>query len=921
MKNTFASQVFLLFVFVLMSSFCYAQSPGTLDTSFNILNETISASPGVNWSGEVRAVVLQPDGKVLLGGGFDSYNRSAAGGIVRTNTDGSIDTSFNSGTGAFGVVNSVLLQPDGKIIIAGNFSEYNGISCNRIARLNNDGSFDYTFSTGVGANAEIVTMATQPDGKIIIGGAFTTYNNLPANYIARLNTDGGLDTAFAQQLQFNSNVNALAIQSDGKILTGGWFTNVNETSHSRFVRLNTDGSLDTGFSEGLEFGGGYIKCIAILPNDKIIITGSLFEMYYANSGVGHSVIARFNADGSLDTSFVLNEDIGHSINKVKLYPDGRMVLGGDFFDLHHNFNHRLTIINPDGYEDASFTTTVGPSDSVYDLDIQPDGKLVVVGKFKGFDDVSRSGVVRLTAFGDIDLTYNPAVGSDFSVSAVVPQPDGKIILGGAFFTYNGTPQRRIVRLNDDGGIDATFNSGTGTDYGVVSVALQSDNKIIIGGGFSEYNGVARKSVARLNENGSLDTAFNPGMGANNTINTVVVQPDGKILLGGIFTTFNGEVVNRIVRLKADGTIDSTFNTGTGANRTVRAIALQPDGKIIIGGLFTTYNGVIRNHIARLNTDGSLDQSFNPLTGTNGNIYAVALQPDGKIVVGGLFTDVNGVYSRCIARLNQDGATDATFNIGSGATGDYPYVYSIVLQNDNKIIVGGGFNYFNGLEYQRIVRLNIDGSTDVTFSPARGFSTGNIINSVAMQPDGKILIGGSFISYNGVYRDNIARIYGQVCNTPVPQGESVQNVTAPTADEATIEDLQADGTGVRWYDADGNLIEAGTVLVNGATYYATQTINECESAALAVTVEVVLGTDNTATIDFKYYPNPVAENITITYKSNIEEVEVYTLIGQKVLVARYSGTAVSLDMSKLQQATYMVKVKSAEHSKTFLVVKN
>ncbi|MBI4646393.1 MAG: delta-60 repeat domain-containing protein [Bacteroidia bacterium] len=169
----------------------------------------------------------------------------------------------------------------------------------------------------------------------------------------------------------------------------------------------------------------------------------------------------------------------------------------------------------------------------------------------------------------------------------------------------------IVLLNvnpfaQSGSIDLSFNPGTGTTSTIFTTAIQSDGKIIIGGAFTSYNGTAINRIARLNTDGTLDGTYNPGTGASSTVRTTSIQSDGKIIIGGDFASYNGTAINYIARLNADGTLDGTFNPGTGADNDVYTTAIQSDGKIIIGGNFTSYNGTARNYIARLNTDGTLD---------------------------------------------------------------------------------------------------------------------------------------------------------------------------------------------------------------------------------------------------------------------------------------------------------------------------
>ncbi len=259
------------------------------------------------------------------------------------------------------------------------------------------------------------------------------------------------------------------------------------------------------------------------------------------------------------------------------------------------------------------------------------------------------------------------------------------------------------------------------------MSIQSDGKIIIGGLFTSYNGTGRNYIARLNADGSLDATFNPGTGASNNVSTMSIQSDGKIIIGGDFNSYNGTGINRIARLNADGSLDATFNPGTGANGTVLTSSVQPDGKIIIGGDFTFYNGTGRNRIARLNADGSLDATFNPGTGANSYVYTTSIQSDGKIIIGGNFTSYNGTARYRISRMNADGSLDATFNPGTGANN---FVLTTSIQSDGKIIIGGYFTSYNGTGRNRIARLNtacgvISGTTIITNVACFGGTTGAI----------------------------------------------------------------------------------------------------------------------------------------------------------------------------------------------------
>lgn len=216
------------------------------------------------------------------------------------------------------------------------------------------------------------------------------------------------------------------------------------------------------------------------------------------------------------------------------------------------------------------------------------------------------------------------------VRSIAVQPDGKLVIGGDFTSYNGTPRNYLARLNADGSLDLSFNIGTGANGIIYSVYLQPDGKIVAGGDFFTFNGTSRGRIVRVNTDGSLDAAFNPGTGTNGSVLTCTPQQDGKLVISGSFTSFNGTSRNNIARLNVDGSMDTGFNPGSGANDWIRTHLIQLDGKIFICGDFSSYNGVGRVRIARINTDGTNDASFilnwrlwpgiNQFTSTRRKIY-------------------------------------------------------------------------------------------------------------------------------------------------------------------------------------------------------------------------------------------------------------------------------------------------------------
>lgn len=346
--------------------------------------------------------------------------------------------------------------------------------------------------------------------------------------------------------------------------------------------------------------------------------------------------------------------------------------------------------------------------------IQPDGKIIIVGDFTTVNGITRNHIARLNTDGTLDTSFDPGVGPNSTVQTVSLQPDGKMIIGGNFNIVSGSVKPYIARLNSDGTLDATFSvPGSGVNGIVITTAIQPDGKILLGGFFTAISGTNRNYLARLDANGTLDATFNPGTGGNSYVANCSLQPDGKIVFAGSFTSINGTPRAYLVRLNADGTVDTGFNPGNVLNSTALTTCIQTDGKILVGGAFTS-NGITgRDRIARFNTDGTLDATFDQNTAANATVAAIKVQPDGKIVVGGNFNILNNSTVRnMIGRLNSDGTIDLSFDPQDGANNG---VLSISLQTNGAIIIGGGFTQYNTITRNRIARLHACYPTDSTIT--------------------------------------------------------------------------------------------------------------------------------------------------------------------------------------------------------------
>jgi uncharacterized delta-60 repeat protein len=408
-------------------------------------------------------------------------------------------------------------------------------------------------------------------------------------------------------------------------------------------------------------------------------------------------------------------------------------------------NFTITILD-NGLQDSNRTATL----SLGNFGGGATGGALPTAQLRIFDDESIGDPA-----GSLDTTFSPGAGGTNAIHSLILQPDNKLLIGGEFRTLNRVLRNRVGRLNADGTLDQSFNPLGGPNIAVRAMALQSDGRVVIGGFFDKVHSTNRNHIARLLQDGTLDRFFNPGSGADNPVYALGLLLDGRIVMGGSFTTVNGISRSGIAVLDTNGMVSAPFNPGTGVDGTVFAIAVQPDGKLLIGGDFTTVNGSSSPRIARLNQDGSVDAAFDAGIGPSGTVRAITLQPDGKILIGGSFTSVNGTDRGRLARLDSGGALDSVF-LGAveGANAD---VTSIAIQFDGNIVVLGEFTTFNGVSRNRITRLYRNGKTDPTINFGGGAN--EVINTAVIQPDRKIVIGGRFTAYDGQSRFFLARIHG------------------------------------------------------------------------------------------------------------------------------------------------------------------
>jgi uncharacterized delta-60 repeat protein len=560
-------------------------------------------------------------------------------------------------------------------------------------------------------------MVIQPDGKMIMRAVYVQSDNTVASYLFRLNPDGSPDTTFNCQL---CPPELPFLQPDGKLLfvveaQGG----PNGVSYLKLMRFNSDGSLNAEIPTALNRGGGFSisgTIWAVQPDGKIFVESNVFHQFAAPKS-----LHRLNPDGTLDASFqpiVVNSRFYDAVVDFILLPDGKFYRldGGSSGTVAGNIYRH----NADGTQDATFDRPALACSNCAPLNLARPYSIALQPDGKilmGGDFTSVNGLTR-----NRFVRLHPAgnVDLDFtsapgSISQIIVLPDNKILLLGGFGNAS------LIRLNADGSTDNAFNAPT--DIIFYRVKVDSLGRVVFFGKFADQ----KFKFGRLNPNGTLETVFSlPAV--KGTVSTLARQPDGKTIVAGEFDKINGVTRNKIARLNADGSVDTTFDPLSGFDVPPSVIAFQTDGKILAGGDFTLFNGAGYTNIIRLNADGTLDAAFNPLV--DSPVRAIAVQPDGRILIGGAFTTVNNTNRTGLARLNPDGGLDDTLN----PIINNPTIRAIVVEADGKIVIGGSFSGIDGFSRSNLARLNANGSVDATFNAG---SIGGITRLVR-QADGKYL---------------------------------------------------------------------------------------------------------------------------------------------------------------------------------------
>lgn len=694
------------------------------------------------------------NGKILVAGQFNSYNNQTVSGLVRLNADASLDSSFTTDTiDSSSTVVKLIPMTDGKSVVCGNLTIHtqSGNQPQQIVRVNSDGTLDMT--PGFTVEGIVTDCAVDASGRILVSRRFEG-NSSSLSRVIRISANGSLDTSF--QLTYGQaidRVERIAMQNN-KVIVG-----LATSAPLIIQRFNEDGTTDTSFTPQT-LNGAFLRNLIVQPDAKILVLDSSNLLRLNESG---------GSDGSFTSSFV------NTATAMCLSNDGRITVAYGTVKIIKRFL-------ADGTTDSSFTPYTTTNYGA--LGVQTDGSVIIgdIGGSGGGTSIVNN-FVRLLPNGSLDGSFN-AGGIGFQMSfagagnvrALGIQSDGKIVVGGNFNVINGYIRFRIARLNTDSTIDESFQintSGTGNSFTGITefhnIAVQPDGKLIVNGRFKYMlNGVQKDNMVRLNSDGSIDSTFVVGIRLEEYfsccvagLNKPIIMSNGKILVGASRNSLLPNVAPII--FNSDGSVDTSFSSnlypGSGLVY-IMDIALQPDGKIIVGGYYWNTSNTPTSFLKRLNTDGSIDQTLQIPEELNKQIKALALLSNGKILIAKYDAHpVAGARSQ-VLRLNPDGSTDNSFNAGSGAGGKINIILALPT---GKIFVGGLFSDFNGQPQGNLAQLNADGS----LAPVT-YSFNDEVLNLAVDNDGAVLVVGKFtnatVNRGSVSRTAFLRLIDAICPT-------------------------------------------------------------------------------------------------------------------------------------------------------------
>jgi trimeric autotransporter adhesin len=683
--------------------------------------------PGV--SGRVNASVLwDSDGpgpaqaKLVVGGRFIVAGRSVVSNIAVWN--GAVWSPLGTGIGpgdASAEVHCLVAQPNGELIAAGAFAEAGGIAATNIARWNG-----VSWSpVGTGTNGRIYALAGQPGEGLVAGGSFTAAGGITANHIARWDGTGWSPLGTGMSVKDYGYVYALAASPNGDIIAGGQFSTAGGVPVGRIAKWSA--AAGAWESLGAEFTGR-VNAVLQLPHGDIVAGGTMRTPGSQIRGIGRRDAATGAWSG-------IGNGFNGEVSSLGVLPNGELIAAGPLVVWEYDFIRRWTGSNWE--QVGSLIGLIGDSSVVRTITVLPGGTFVAAGNFWQADGRMATRVAEW----DGSTWHAVGRGTVAEVEAIVAGPDGDMYVGGRI-DLSGV--HGIARWNEAS--HSFLPVGTGVEGTVYAMTTLPNGDLVAGGTVESAGGEPVNGIARWN--GAEWSAMGSGVGSQ--IMALATLPNGDVVAGGNFRVINGAPSDRIVRWNGVSWVPMGSGIGSGANGSVSALAVMPNGDVVAGGNFEVVNGLPIDNIARWTWQTG---EWTPLgSGTNSTVRAIVVLPNGDLIAGGAFTEAGGVAANHVARWNGT----AWQPVGAGTDG---VVTELLLRPNGDLVAAGTFLSAGGQPARKIARW--DGADWSALSSGVSNGSGGSITALANLAGGVLAVGGDFLLAGGKVALSLTR-WGCAC---------------------------------------------------------------------------------------------------------------------------------------------------------------
>lgn len=648
---------------------------------------------------------------------------------------------------ANGTVYAIVKQAGGAVVFAGDFTEVNGTPHHNLARILPDGTLDAAWTPST--NGPVFSLALGTDGSIYAGGLFTDASGQSCFSLAKFAGSGGgaVDVSWVPFVP--GQVKALATGSDGSVFLGGNFHSVNNESVNNLAKVSGSGTLDPTWRPS---PNGSVQ--ALVFDGTSLYVGGVFTFI---GGQSRNRLARLSQNGT-GSADAWDPSANSAVVSLALEGTTGVYTGGFFTSIGGQARSHIAKLGTSGTGLADATWDPSPDEVPNAIALTSDGSVIVGGFFSTIGGAARARIAKLSATGSgaADLAWNPSANA--RLWALASDAQGRVYAGGAFSSAAGATHRGFAVIDSAGTSKTPFDA---TEPGwSFAMARQPDGSIIAGGYFFEAGGLPRDNILRLHADGSLDTAWNPSITAMSDASAIRIlalaaDADGAVYAGGYFEQVNDEPRTGLVKLSGSGTgaVDTAWKADL--DNSAYTLTLDGNGSLYVGGSFASIGGIALDYLARVSATGTavVDAAWAP--SPDYYVYTVALDTDGSVYAGGDFSSIGGESRNYVAKLSPaaSGDADPAWDAGSDGT-----VFSLVLDHNGQVYAGGWFFNIGGQERRGLARLASTGTgaADANWNPSTS-PIGASIYAMALDGIGSIYVGGSFIQMGSVNALSIAKV--------------------------------------------------------------------------------------------------------------------------------------------------------------------